>query len=55
MGPTFAAHEALIWAPHVIAGWVCVNGINVLDRFGYDSSENFTFHSFPDVETVARL
>ncbi len=26
MGPTFAAHEALIWAPHVIAGWaVCIN------------------------------
>jgi len=21
MGPTFAAHQALIWAPHVIAGW----------------------------------
>lgn len=24
MGPTFTTHEALIWAPHVIAGWVLV-------------------------------
>ncbi len=48
MGPTFAAHEALIWAPHVIAGWETA----LLTALLFSVTSNQTNYCFPRYNAV---